>query len=334
MRFSSGRILFAGFLILGIAGLITGIVYLVSPREPKYQGKTLSEWIAPFCRRTAKGLDAPGGPQHFEELQPVRQAVTQIGTNALPFLIARLNYRESGLHKEARQLMDKVPFPGLRLTDPNVSKIRAIRALANLGRDARPALPALKAQLIDAILSEHAVYALSDMGAEGMRAMMEQYTNVPAAVRLQITMTILSPTSIYRGEPMASKGMGESIENLVEGLSWVAQQSKSPFRTVAINRLRELRTRASSAVPALVTLLDDPNLSVRQSAIRALGEIGAQPELVVPALTNLLTASDLGTQMAAASALRAFGYNVLIQPGVPRVMHPPPAIRRDEIRYY
>jgi HEAT repeats len=331
MRIRSRTTVVAAVLVLGIAGVIFGVVHLASPREPAYQGKTLSEWIAPFCRQTAKGLDAPGGPQHFEELEPVRHAVRQIGTNAIPFLIARLNHRESALHRVTRQLSEKQPYVALRLADPNVPKIRAIRALANLGRDGRSAIPSLKGQLSDITLSEHAVYALSGMGAEGMRAMMEQYTNIPALCRHQVMLTIVSPTSIYRGEPMASSGIDENIERLVEGLSWVVQQSTSPFRLPAINRLRELRSRASSAVPTLLTVLSDPNPVARQTAIRALGEIQAQPEVVVPALTNLLNDPDLGTRMAAGFALRAFGYDVW--PQAPRMIHPPPPGQTKE-RYF
>ena len=118
MRVSRRRMVIAGVLVLGTAVLMMSVVYLASPREPTYQGKTLSEWIAPFCKQTAKGLDAPGGPQHFEELQPSRRAVKEIGTNAIPFLNARLNHRESELHRTARQLLEKQPFAALRLTDP------------------------------------------------------------------------------------------------------------------------------------------------------------------------------------------------------------------------
>jgi|ERR1051326_188305 hypothetical protein len=162
MRASQRRIVLAALLILGIAGVVFGVVCFASPREPSYQGKTLSEWIAPFCRQTAKGLDAPGGPEHFEELQPARRAVREMGSNAVPFLIARLNRRESGLHRRVRQLLEKQPYGPLRLTDPNVSKIRAIRAVANLGRDARPAIPSLTAQLANLRLSQYVVYALSE----------------------------------------------------------------------------------------------------------------------------------------------------------------------------
>src|SRR5690349_9166401 len=107
MRVNRRRVIVAGLLVLAIVALVCTVAYLTSPREPTYEGKTLSEWIAPFCMQTAKGLDAPGGPQHFEELQPVRRAVKEMGTNAVPFLIARLNHRESALYREVRQFLEK-----------------------------------------------------------------------------------------------------------------------------------------------------------------------------------------------------------------------------------
>ena len=146
-------------------------------------------------------IGCAGGPQHFEELQPSRRAVKEIGTNAIRFLNARLNHRESGFHREVRKLLEQQPYAAFRLTDPYVSKIRAIRALAILGPD-RPAIPILTAQLADAALSEHAVYALSGMGTEGMRALVEQYTNVPAPQRIRIALMMISPKSMYRGERM------------------------------------------------------------------------------------------------------------------------------------
>src|SRR5262249_41429791 len=123
----------------GTAGLIWGVVWLATPREPSYRGKTLSEWIVPFCQQTAKGLDAPGGPQHYEELEPVRNAVRQIGTNAVPFLIARLNHREAALHREVRQLLEKQPYAALRLADPNVRRLERFEhwRFSELMRDQR-----------------------------------------------------------------------------------------------------------------------------------------------------------------------------------------------------
>jgi hypothetical protein len=57
---------------------------------------------------------------------------------------------------------------------------------------------------------------------------------------------------------------------------------------------------------------------------------------VVPALTSLLSDPDPRIKMSAASALRAFGYDAPIQSQaqqVPRVIHPPPPVRPKE-RYF
>ena len=333
MRVSRRRILIGGLLALGTAGLIWGVVYFASPREPTYQGKTLSTWIVPFCRQTTKGLDAPGGPEHFEELQPVRLAVRELGSNAVPFLIARLNARESGLHRTARQLSEKLPYASLRLTDPNVSKIRAVRALAILGPDAGPAIPSLKPEVNDPTLSEHAVYALSGMGAKGMRALIEQYTN---GFSIRIAATIVFPASIYRGEANEIQTNQIPADILIEGLSLIAKDAKNrtpPFQTPAIQRLGMCGPLASNAVPILLQVLDEHNSMTLQSTIFALGKIGCQTEVVVPALSNLLSDPDPRIQMSAASALRAFGYDAPFQSQVPRVIHPRPPVQTKE-RYF
>ena len=326
----------ATVLVLGIAGLIFSLVHFTISQEPTYQGKTLSEWIAPFCRQTAKGLDAPGGPQHFEELQPARNAVKQIGTNAVPILIAKLNHRESGLHRTARELSEKQPYVALRLPDPYVSKIRAIRALANLGPAAEPAIPSLKAQLGDAALSEHAVYALAGMGAEGLRALVEQYTNVPTRQRIFMAMMIVSPTSTYRGENASYPDYETNQATaaiIIEGLCRVAQDRAFGFQMSAIQRLGKCGPQASNAVPILVQILDAHNSMTLSSTIGALGQIRCQPEIVIPALTNLLSDPNPGTRMAASSALREFGYDVPFEVPVPRVIYPPPPVRPKE-RYF
>jgi HEAT repeat protein len=324
----------AAVLILGIASLIFGVVHFISPHEPSYKGKTLSEWIVPFCRQTAKGLDAPGGPQHFEELEPTRIAIRNIGTNAVPFLIARLNHRESGLHREARKLLEKQPYGPLRLTDPNLSKVRAIRALAVLGSDAELAIPNLADQLTNATLSEHALHALSGMSADGMRAIVEQYTNVPAPLRLRIATMIMFPKSVHRGENGRYLADDETVVAgvLVDGLCRLAEDRTMMFRMTAIQHLGEFGPTASNAVPMLLQILNNQEPFLRHWTIRALGQIKSQPEVVVPALTNLLSDPDMGTRLSAASALRAFGYNV--QPLPSGFMSPAPYLPKRTERYF
>jgi hypothetical protein len=308
--------------MLSVVLLISGIIYWASPHEPSYQGKSLSEWIAPFCLQTTTNPYAPGGQQHFQELQPTRRAVTEIGTNALPFLIAKLSHRESPMHRTLRQLAEKQPYAGFRLGDPRVARVRAIRALAVLGPGAEPAIPSLAAQLPDSLLSEHAVYALSGMGPKGMRALIDHFTNTAPVGRMQIAMVLSMPNSIYRGENGANTNPIPT-DLVVEGLSRIIQDSGTPFKVFAVQRLTTLGSTASNAVPALLAIATGSDPMTRQMAIRALGGIKCQRDLVIPALTNLLSDSDPGVRISTVSALRSFGYNAQFQPYIPNQFQTP-----------
>jgi HEAT repeat protein len=300
-------------LAIALFALIFPLTRLASSLDPSYQGKTLSQWIVPFCRQTTNGLDVPAGPDHFEELQPVRRAVSNLGTNALPFLIASLNHRESALHRTVRQFLDNQHWVPFRLADPHVRRIRAIRALANLGPAAQPAIPSLMAQLNDPVLSQHAVYALSGMGTDGMRALIEQFNTLGGSSRHLVALTLTTPTAFYRGENYVETNQIPA-ELLIQGLLLVAQDSTPGFRPSAVDRLGMLGPAASNAVQTLLSFLHDQNPMTRHFTLRALGQIKARPDLVIPALTNLLSDHDLGVQMAAVSTLSVFGYNAQPQP--------------------
>ncbi|HSU54600.1 MAG TPA: HEAT repeat domain-containing protein [Candidatus Dormibacteraeota bacterium] len=321
---SNGKIrifLICAALFAAISALLLAWANFSSPREPSYQGKALSAWIVPFCRQTSKGLDSPGGPANFDELQPVRHAVIAIGTNGVPFLSRWMNRPESKLHRFVRQLFNKQPYQSFRLTDPIVERIRAIRALAVLGINARTAVPTLIPTLSDPALATHSVYALTTMGPDGMRALVRNFTNTVPVDRFQIAAALVSPKSIYRGENV-SDTYEIPDEVLVQGLCALIE-NPSPlltnFRMGAIQRLNTLGPAASNAVPALFAVLNDTNRSPwnfvsRPLVVRTLGKIGTPRETVIPALTRLLDDPDVATQMSAYGALRDFGYNPPLPP--------------------
>jgi hypothetical protein len=309
---------------VGLTVIVAGpILYEVSPREPSYQGKSLSVWIAPFCVKTRAGFDAPAGPAHFEELQPVRHAVSAMGTNARPFLSARLKARETSLHRMLRKLTDKQPFAALRMADPAIERVRAIRGLAVLGPRAKSSIPDLVPYVGDPALAPHAVYALAEMPPEGLRALADQLTNRNMVVRMQVAGAFLSaPFSALQGSAPGRADVTLNTNELPEAvmvaaLARIVQDTTSPFRAPAVQRLGMLGPAASEAVPGLVPILEEPNFFVREIAIHALGSIRARPELVVPALSNHLSDPNPGTRMAVVSALRVFGCEARFEPFVP-----------------
>src|SRR5687768_16532588 len=79
-------------LFIGMA-VVCGVVLVchsVAPREPSYGGRTLSKWV--------EDVPHPRYPP-FEDSDASNavHAIRQIGTNGLPFLLRRMQTRESHL---------------------------------------------------------------------------------------------------------------------------------------------------------------------------------------------------------------------------------------------
>ena len=266
----------------------------------------------------------PGGSLAFNELQPVRLAIAAMGTNALPYLTARLHHRESPVHQTLRQLAAKQPLHQFRLADPQVERTRVIRALAILGPAAHPCIPDLTRDLADPSVSQHASYALAAIGEDGVRVLLDGLTNRSAVVRMEsaAAFTFYVPMLANVSLTYISNQQTTAISAALQGtgLARIAQDSSSQYRIPALQRLGQLGPAASNAVPELLPLLTDtsPMRSiVRQAAIRALAKIKDPMELVIPALNNLLGDPDPATRIAAAEALREFGYAATPQPSAP-----------------
>lgn len=113
---------------------------LLTPDEPNYGGKRLSEWL--------KTHDHEG---NYSEA--AKDAIQHMGTNALPALLTRLVYM-------------RPPF-GLRAFDVNMD---AVRAFITLGEQAKPALPWLQ-MLMDSTNQDTALLAMISTCGTGSNAM-------------------------------------------------------------------------------------------------------------------------------------------------------------------
>ena len=83
---SRKTIIIWSLIILGVIGI--GMRdHLSNPKEPSYQGRSLSEWL-----------------NESDELK-AREAVAQIGTNAIPFLLKSVASEDSSLKKKLLKLV-------------------------------------------------------------------------------------------------------------------------------------------------------------------------------------------------------------------------------------
>src|SRR5437588_345456 len=106
-------------------------------KEPEYQGKKLSEWLAI--------------PVHEAKKEGADEAVRHIGTNAIPWLLRWVGYKEPGIKAKLRQWTYRLPR-GLRSlwlgrsgrVDPSqIGKGAAPLGFLYLGQEGRSAVPAL-----------------------------------------------------------------------------------------------------------------------------------------------------------------------------------------------
>ena len=116
-------------LIVGALLLAVGIL-LFGPRykEPVYQGKRLSEWLAAL--RTPRK-------------EAAADAIRQMGSGAVPFLIHELQATDSPLKVMVIGLVQKQRWYPVRFVEANERHERARAALKALGPLAAPAIPML-----------------------------------------------------------------------------------------------------------------------------------------------------------------------------------------------
>jgi HEAT repeat protein len=238
--------------------------------EPTYQGHSLSDWV-----RYAIGNQNPRAQADASD------AISQIGTDALPYLLKWMRYedkrppfQDNDLKSFFRRLPKRFiprPLSGWAWGDydEDTRAHGSALVIAQLGGGAKAAIPQLVEMLNNtnhARVSDRAAIALALMGEQGLQPLLDALakTNTPELTR----------------------------------------------RTVA-NRIgisRNLERHASLAVPVLVKCLEASDPKIQYGAADALGRIVAEPLVVIPALTNCLNESTReDVRYAATWALGRYG---------------------------
>jgi HEAT repeats len=245
------RIIFIVLILLVLGAL----VWLASrPREPVYQGKTLSEWL----RLQVDDFNNPDA----------QDAVRHIGTNGIPTLLRMLRQRDSRLKLRLFELTGKQDFVKLDFSSGRVRNLEAAEAFAVLGPAASNAVPGL-IQVLHERVSDWSrvwtIYSLCSVGPAARPAVPELIravgdTNANREVRLRAMTAVVD-------ELQADPGL------VVPALIKCLKDTNSDVRLFAARALGQLGSAAKAAVPALVTLLNDPEYFVRLNAGDALKAI-------------------------------------------------------------
>ena len=169
------------FLVLvALAVLVAVLAVVLRPApEPEYGGKKLSEWVERLVRHSWEGPDVEA-----------EEAVRQIGTNAIPFLLQWIQYEPPAWKSTLYVAIDKVRrWP--RFTSAHGDKqfhrrYASVYAFKVLGAGATAAVPTLSKVLNDHkqwLSSVNAVRALAYIGKDAQPALVAGLTNQEKQIR-------------------------------------------------------------------------------------------------------------------------------------------------------
>jgi len=232
-----------------LAGVIAWQVLHSQEREPLYQGKRLSNWLA-------------NDDGSLEAERSAQRAVIEAGTNAVPTLLRMLRQRDSRLKRKVMDLAQRQRFIRVHCTRAESRNAGAWVGFSTLRASAAFAVPSLM-EICDLKISDpsqrYAVRSLTAIGPAAKRAS-------PALLRAATSSDV-----IVRAESLhALVSIHAEPDLAVPALTRALSDPNSTVRFVACNSLAQVGDAAQQAVPVLVKTLGDPVRDVQHSAAAAL----------------------------------------------------------------
>ena len=292
MAWTKAKTAVVGMGILLVAG--TGAVIVKNnffyPREPDYQGRRLSNWLADI---------------HYKQPQEKRtkagEAIRRMGTKTLPFLLADLGSTN----------FSKVHYvePDKRTADErNNEATWAFDALGPLGGSAIPEL--------NKILKQNPGYvpgALAGIGRDALPALLSALTNEDIYVRDNTAAYLANAIYSQKISSVEAKAaLPTAIQNLTD--------TNSNIRWRAAGLIAALKLEPDISVPALADGLMDTHISVAETCARALGGFRENAKSAVPALIKILNSTNAQLRSAASQSLSLIDPTATIEAALPRLL--------------
>jgi HEAT repeat protein len=262
--------------VLGAVAIVVAILLMMGPDvpDPQHQNKPLSAWLK----------DLRSG--RSETQARAEEAITNIGTNALPMLLRELRAQDPLGWQVWYRILSRKAFTVA--ADRIVSADRALRIL---GPKAEGALPALLETAGDPRCGDHRPRAaLVAIGPAAVKPMISALTNSNARIRSCAALVLT--------------GLGPSAREAAPALLRSLGDPDGRVRAHAAGALSRIGAEPEVAVSALIERLSDSDLYVRLCATMALGEFGERAGLAVPALRRLEADESPEVRQQAVETLR------------------------------
>jgi len=271
-----------GLLLIGVVLLI--VIVLPWALEPRYQGRSLNDWIE--SRRV----------NHSERVAALRARKAQ----AVPLLIQRLSFEPSPLQRLVRERFPKVAERFRLSTDESIEQVRisAARLLGELGSDALPAVPHLeniwKSEYQSWSTDEcrwHARAALVKIRGESVESFMEPLNGNADEETWQDHGLVLA----FLGTNAAA-----AVPRLVETLR---TNRNERVRNDIVIALSGIHSQPALCIEPLMECAASSDWRLRESAISALGRFGRDAKPAWSNLVELLHHSERMTAYRASVSL-------------------------------
>jgi hypothetical protein len=257
--------------VLALLVIIFATWLLTRPREPEYQGRSLSAWLDDYNKAGT-----------WEKIEPTSAAIRAMGTNCLPFLLARIKHNPSRWTERlvvllSKQRLLKIPFYG-----DDRYRFASIVALHVLGPQAAPVCPELLALTKEPPTWWTADMALLAIGTNAIPFLESacQNTNGPGAyAALMLALMKGAPPPHFtcgwvkarlNGKPIIVVGYAIRPETFAEIGNLLEHPSRAVRRAsveaLSLYNGSRYTNALKSAVPLLVKACDDTNDAVRISA--------------------------------------------------------------------
>jgi hypothetical protein len=241
-------------LVLATAGVVGWQV--LRARGPTYQGRTLLSWLEQH------GTSSAPSEQDRAALEAAEIALRHIGTNALPTLSAWAGCRDSPFRTKTLTLLSDEARAKLRVYSANDYHAFASYGFGVFRSIAKPAVPGLIQLLGDSDPDTRAgaAFCLCRIGPAAEEA-------VPALLRC------LGDSATRDNAFAALRSISAKPDVVVPVLIGHLGSPAMDQQAWALKCLGEFGADAKTALPAVLTLLDDHQLYVRQTATNALRKI-------------------------------------------------------------
>ena len=236
------RLLLAAIVVAALVILAWFILSSNQSPEPVYQGKPLTVWLKEGSG--SFGQDITSGEQ-----QKAAEVVGYIGTNAIPTLLHMLRVKNSPLKTKLILILNNQKLIRIHLISDNDLEFEALYGFRILGTNGVSAVPELVRVFEKNISLDSQRYTIASLGAIGP----------PAKVAIPSVLQVTTNTNY----------------------DW-------RVRYAAVGSVFEMRADPQIAMPAMAVCLTDTNPNIRGWACNVMGEFGTNAEPYVPALISLL----------------------------------------------